>query len=153
MNPNWSESLESRIVLRETPSCEAVFEGFLKYFYTGKITFDFATVIPILSLADKYNVKDLLEIGLSYMRRNVSNACRRNQVVSWYQFASGAGHADVAALVAAHIRANFETVSENVDFSNCELDTLLFFADANDLVMPSEMTFFRYKQIRFPVDI
>ena len=33
---------------------------FLKYLYTGKIQVDYANVIPILQLADKYNVKDLL---------------------------------------------------------------------------------------------
>ena len=63
MNPSWSESRERRIVLGETPSCEAVFEDFLKYLYTGKIALDFATVIPVVSLADKYNVADLLKIG------------------------------------------------------------------------------------------
>lgn len=80
MNPNWSESQEKRIVLRETPSAEAVFEDFLKYLYTGKIQLDYATVIPIVGLADKYNVRDLLKIGLDYMARNVSTACKRNQV-------------------------------------------------------------------------
>ena len=67
MNPNWNESRENRIVLGETPSCEAVFEDFLKYLYTGKIALDFATVIPIVSLADKYNVTDLLRIGMIFL--------------------------------------------------------------------------------------
>lgn len=69
MNPSWNESHEKRIVLGETPSCEAVFEDFLKYFYTGKIALDFATVIPIVSLADKYNVTDLLIIGTTFIAR------------------------------------------------------------------------------------
>ena len=69
MNQNWNESREKRIVLGETPSCEAVFEDFLKYLYTGKIALDFATVIPIVSLADKYNVTDLLTIGTTFIAR------------------------------------------------------------------------------------
>ena len=44
---------------------------------------DYATVIPLVSLADKYNVKDLLKLGLDFMSRNVSTACKRNQIVSW----------------------------------------------------------------------
>ena len=36
---------------------------FLKYLYTGKIQVDYANVIPILQLADKYNVKDLLRLA------------------------------------------------------------------------------------------
>ena len=46
-----------------------MFEDFLKYLYTGRIHLDFATVVPIVSLADKYNVKDLLRLGLDYMER------------------------------------------------------------------------------------
>ena len=57
MNPSWTESQESRIVLQESPSCEAVFEEFLKFLYTGRIQFDFATVIPLVTLADKYHVE------------------------------------------------------------------------------------------------
>ena len=68
------------LVLGETPECAAVFEHFLKYLYTGKIHLNFATVVPIVSLADKYNVKDLLKLGLDYMERNVSLACKKNQV-------------------------------------------------------------------------
>ncbi len=80
MNPNWSESRESRVQLYETPSGEAVFEDFLRYMYTGKILLDFATVIPLVSLADKYDVRDLLRIGLDFMERNVSTACLKNRV-------------------------------------------------------------------------
>jgi len=80
----WSESNEKRITLGETPECAAVFEDFLKYLYTGKIHLNFATVVPIVSLADKYNVKDLLKLGLDYMERNVSLACKKNQVISIY---------------------------------------------------------------------
>ena len=76
----WSESNEKRVTLGETPSCAAVFEDFLKYLYTGKIHLNYCTVVPIVSLADKYNVKDLLKLGLDYMERNVSLACKKNQV-------------------------------------------------------------------------
>ena len=78
---NWSESNEKKVTLGETPSCAAVFEHFLKYLYTGRIHLNFATVVPIVCLADKYNVKDLLKLGLDYMERNVSIACKKNQVL------------------------------------------------------------------------
>ena len=72
---------------------------FLKYLYTGKIQVDYANVIPILQLADKYNVKDLLRwpsfivfiknltntifhrVGLDFMSRNVALAARKNQAI------------------------------------------------------------------------
>ena len=57
MNPQWCESQESRIVLQESPQCAAVFPEFLRYFYTGQIRISQLTIIGILTLADKYNVK------------------------------------------------------------------------------------------------
>lgn len=143
MNPNWTESQETRVILRETPSCEAVFEDFLKYLYTGKILLDYATVIPLVSLADKYNVKDLLRIGLDYMSRNVATACKRHQVVSWYQFASASGHMFVANLCRDFIKWNFESISNNVDFPSMQLECLLEFIKLNDLVIEDEMTLFQ----------
>jgi hypothetical protein len=57
MNPEWSESQESSVVLQETPVCAAIFGDFLRYFYTGQIRINHLRVMPILALADKYNVK------------------------------------------------------------------------------------------------
>lgn len=57
MNPRWSESHESRVVLQETPACASVFGEFLRYFYTGQIRINHLTIMPVLALADKYNVK------------------------------------------------------------------------------------------------
>ena len=120
MNKNWAEHEEKRIILKETPACQNVFEVgiffssnvtdvittdhfqvFLKYLYTGKIQVDYANVIPILQLADKYNVKDLLRwrlivhcvlvsklsmnrVGLDFMSRNVALAARKNQVMVFF---------------------------------------------------------------------
>lgn len=57
MNPQWCESQENRIVLQETPQCSGIFGEFLRYFYTGQIRISQSTIMGILTLADKYNVK------------------------------------------------------------------------------------------------
>lgn len=57
MNPQWSESHENRIELTESPECAQVFDSFLRFFYTGQITLHSHSLIGILMLADKYNVK------------------------------------------------------------------------------------------------
>lgn len=57
MNPQWCESQESRIVLQETPQCAAIFPEFLRYFYTGQIRINQSTIMGIIMLADKYDVK------------------------------------------------------------------------------------------------
>ena len=60
LNPQWNESKESSVVLQETPACAAIFENFLQYFYTGQIRINHLIVMPILALADKYNVKVMI---------------------------------------------------------------------------------------------
>lgn len=143
MSQNWSECQEKKIVLKETPACQNVFEVFLKYLYTGKIQVDYANVIPILQLADKYNVKDLLRVGLDFMSRNVALAARKNQVVSWYQFTTNCGYTALAAACLDFIKWNFTVVSDSIDWPHLELDSLLKILQSSDLVTQDEMTVFR----------
>ena len=139
MSNNWTESSEKKIVLKESPACEAVFEVFLKYLYTGKIQVDYANVIPILQLADKYNVKDLLRVGLDFMSRNVPLAGKKNQVASWYQFTTNCGYKDVSKLCLNFIKWNFDLVSESIDWPNLELDSLMSVLASSDLVTVQEV--------------
>jgi len=143
MSSNWTESGERKIVLKESPECEAVFEVFLKYLYTGKISLNYSNVIPILQLADKYNVRDLLKVGLDFMSRNVPLAARKNQVVSWYQFTTNCGYKDVAKLCLNFIKWNFDVVSESIDWPNLELDSLIQVLSSSDLVTLQEVQVFR----------
>jgi len=143
MSNKWTESSEKKIILKETPACQAVFEVFLKYLYTGKITVDYANVIPILQLADKYNVKDLLRVGLDFMSRNVPLAARKNQVVSWYQFTTNCGYKAVSILCLNFIKWNFSLVSSSIDWPNLEQDSLTSILASSDLVTKDEVTVYR----------
>lgn len=57
MNPEWSECRESVIELKEEPLCSEVFPQFLRYLYVGQIRISLQTVMPMLALADKYNIR------------------------------------------------------------------------------------------------
>lgn len=57
MNPEWNECRKSVIELKEEPCCSMVFPQFLKYLYVGQIRISLQTVMPMLALADKYNIK------------------------------------------------------------------------------------------------
>jgi len=57
MNPEWNECRESEIELKEDPLCSKVFPHFLKYLYVGQVKVSIQTVMPMLALADKYNIK------------------------------------------------------------------------------------------------
>lgn len=142
MNSKWSESQEKKIVLRESPACAAVFEVFLKYLYTGKIQVNYANVIPLLQLADKYNVRDLLKVGLDFMSRNISLAAKRNQLVSWYQFTTNCGYKKVAGLCMDFIKWNYELVCKSIDWVNLELESLVRLLSSSDIVVHGEMVIY-----------
>ena len=57
LKPEWTESCEREIVLHELEECVSLFGEFLEYFYTGNVSLSHSTVLPILALADKYNVQ------------------------------------------------------------------------------------------------
>jgi len=142
-SPFFNESGQPRVVLNEMPSCEAVFEEFLRYFYTGRIALDHATCIPLVSLADKYNVRNLLDVGLRYMARHIGSACRRGLLVSWYQFVANRGHVALAKQFGDFILANFGLMTTRRDFVEMEAATLASFLDCSDMVIKDEMTLFK----------
>ena len=57
LNKEWNEAQEMKVVLQETPQCCDYFDKFLAFFYKGKISLAINECLPILCLADKYNVK------------------------------------------------------------------------------------------------
>ncbi|KAJ8718807.1 hypothetical protein PYW07_016363 [Mythimna separata] len=140
MNREWSEWRESRIVLQETPTAASVFPHFLKYFYTGQIRISHHTVLPVLSLADKYNVKDLVSLCLSYMSQHIAQAAKRAQLISWMQYTMACGHNDVAKECQNFVKWNLEWVWSDSDLSELEGETLVQLLQQSDLVLHNEMS-------------
>ncbi|KAG8183449.1 hypothetical protein JTE90_005707 [Oedothorax gibbosus] len=142
MNPNWSESQETKISLQEDPACAMIFPDFLKYLYTGKLHINHFLVLPLVTLADKYNVKDLVHLCVDYMCRHVVSATRHNQLVLWLQYTLNCGHDLVYKACASFITWNFELVGEMEDFGTLETDVLISFLQKSDLVISDEVAVF-----------
>ncbi|GFS50390.1 hypothetical protein TNIN_184231 [Trichonephila inaurata madagascariensis] len=143
MNPNWSESQETQISLQEDPACVLVFPDFLKYLYTGKLHINHFLVLPLVTLADKYNVKDLVHLCVDYMCRHVVSATRHNQLVLWLQYTLNCNHSLVYKACASFIAWNFELVSDMEDFGTLETDVLISFLQKSDLVISDEVAVFQ----------
>ena len=109
-NPSWPESQHHRVVLKEEPQCMAVFELFLQFFYTGCIQLTHVNVLPVLMLADKYNVCDLRHICIEYMCNHVVSIIRQNHSISWFQYARLCGHTSLAHACLQFIKCNFHKV-------------------------------------------
>ncbi|XP_014209003.1 BTB/POZ domain-containing protein 17 [Copidosoma floridanum] len=143
MSPQWSESQESRITLQETPQCAVIFGEFLRYFYTGQIRISHSIVLPIISLADKYNVKDLISLCLNFMQTHIPLAAVQGTLISWLQYSINCGHYEITKGCHDFIKWNIELVSNSSDFANFEVDVLASLARQSSLVIPDEMTLYK----------
>ena len=76
------------------------------------------------------------------MKRNISTACKKNQVVSWFQLTLAAGHTQISDLCSKFIKANFELVAKTIDFPNMEIEVLVDLIKCNDLVVFDEFKLF-----------
>ncbi|KAL0881350.1 hypothetical protein ABMA27_001227 [Loxostege sticticalis] len=144
MNREWSEWRESRIVLQETPIAASVFPHFLKYFYTGQIRISHQTVLPVLSLADKYNVKDLVTLCLNYMSQHIAQAAKRGQLIAWMQYTMACGHNDVAKACQNFVKWNLEWVWSDAELGELDGETLVQLLQQSDLVLHNEMSLYHF---------
>lgn len=143
MSPQWSESQESRVTLQETPQCAPIFSEFLRYFYTGQIRISYTVVLPILSLADKYNVKDLISLCLDYMENHIALAAIHGTLVSWLQYTTNCGHHYISQACQNFVKWNLELVAKTPDFGNFDLDILVSLLHQSNIVIKDEMTLYK----------
>uniref|UniRef100_A0A1B6D5W6 BTB domain-containing protein n=2 Tax=Clastoptera arizonana TaxID=38151 RepID=A0A1B6D5W6_9HEMI len=139
MDSRWSESREKRVVLQETLACSAVFGEFLKYFYTGRIKINLQTIMPILALADKYNVKELTPLCVQYMCDHIAHAAMNNELISWFHYTLALGHYQVAKGCQNFIKWNLELISKTSDFGSLHHELLGKLLQQNDVVVQNEM--------------
>lgn len=144
MNPEWNECRESVIELKEDPMCSMVFPQFLKYLYVGQIKVSIQTVMPMLELADKYNIKDLVELCVDYMMKHVAKAATQGFMVSWFQYtiSLGSSHKELTQALQKFLKWNLDIVSESNDFNELCGMILVTLLQQNDLVVQSEFTLF-----------
>ncbi|CAG0892696.1 unnamed protein product [Darwinula stevensoni] len=142
MDPRWTESHQSSIILEEDPACAAVFPEFLYYLYSGQVVLQQNSALPLLALADKYNVRDLREVCLTYMTNHIVAAASHGQLVSWIQYASWSAHPSFSEVCRNFIKWNFLLISEADDFGSMDKDMLESFLKDDELIIRNELTLY-----------
>ncbi len=87
-NGKWKESNENRATLDETEQCQKVFDIFLDYAYgcrNGFLPMTISDVVPLLTLADKYEVNGLKGLCSKFMQTLVEGNIK--QAITWMQTA------------------------------------------------------------------
>ncbi|XP_074656833.1 kelch-like protein 24a [Tubulanus polymorphus] len=70
VHSDWCK--QSVMELQENEDCSRVFDKFLKYFYSGKILINKDYVFPLFLLADKYNVKGLVDECVLHIEKGLA---------------------------------------------------------------------------------
>uniref|UniRef100_U5EUX5 Putative transport and golgi organization n=1 Tax=Corethrella appendiculata TaxID=1370023 RepID=U5EUX5_9DIPT len=146
MNPEWNECREKVIELKEDPLCSLVFPQFLKYLYVGQIRISLQTVMPMLALADKYNIGDLVQLCVDYMLKHIAKAATQGFLVSWLQYtiSFSPNHKEVTEALQKFLKWNLDIVAETNDFCDLDVNYLIVLLQQNDLVLQSEFSLFEY---------
>lgn len=145
MNPVWNECRESVIELKEDPCCSLVFPQFLKYLYDGRVRISIQTAMPMLALAHKYNVKDLVQLCVDYMLKHIAKAATQGYLISWLQYTIlfSPYHQEITEACQRFLKWNLDIVSETQDFLDLDINILVILLQQNDLVLKSEFELFR----------
>lgn len=147
MNPEWNEWSETMIELKEDPVCYPVFPSFLEYLYKGQIKISLDTCMPILSLADKYNIKDLVQLCSDYMNKHFAVAAKHGCFVGWLSYGwLQPFHRNLAEELLKFLKWNLKIVAETSEFLDLDINILLMLLQQNDLVIDSEYNLFKIIQ-------
>ena len=146
MNGQWKESDQQIIKLKEKPECEAVFEQFLKFLYSGKVSPTDRNLCGIHMLADKYDVPVLKAEAETAMKAFLSgtdgNALQSSIVWLRYieQFVP-----EILPMCYEAIRTNFEELCYNDELIN-KLNSrdIMAILTSSDIVVSNEMSIFEF---------
>ncbi|XP_013382450.1 BTB/POZ domain-containing protein 17-like [Lingula anatina] len=106
----WSEANSKCVELVEEGPCIEYFARFLKFLYGCQIILSKDSCLPVLVLADKYNVADLKNVCVSFACSSIIPKLQLKQVFhTWFQYATKCDHKQ---LVSACILALSEEMSE-----------------------------------------
>jgi len=147
MNPEWNEWSSSVIELKEDPVCYPVFPSFLEYLYKGQIKISLDTCMPILSLADKYNIKDLVQLCIDYMSKHIAIAAKHGCFISWLTYMwVQPFHRELAEQLQQFLKWNLIILADSKDFLDLDVNVLIMLLQQNDLVIESEFSLFKHVQ-------
>jgi BTB/POZ domain-containing protein 17 len=143
LNNAWQECKESVIHLVEEEKCCRVFPQFLKYLYTGQVRISIETAMPLLSLADKYNIKDLIALCVTFMTKSIALAGQSGFLINWLQYTLSFNyHQQLTNELKNFLRLNIEIVGYSRDFVDIDPNNLVVLLQQNDLVIKNEAALF-----------
>nr|XP_002126576.1 uncharacterized protein LOC100187381 [Ciona intestinalis] len=138
----WDNNKVNEIELNENEQCIPVFPRFLHFLYHGTVYVNTTTALPLLMLADKYNVQPLKQSCERYVHTQVHEG---NVIgaIRWLPYLQLCGHRDLENSCIEVIVMEMEFVLKFDDFLLLNLDFLVLLLGRNDIVVSSEYSLYK----------
>ncbi|CAG5118362.1 unnamed protein product [Candidula unifasciata] len=111
----WEESRQQEIRLVEEEACQMVYYDFLRYFYSASIDMSTDKALPLLLLADKYNVQPLRNVCVDYMMKHIEESPDKNKTLTWYHYSKLTGPERLGDACKNFIVSNFNVILDAPD--------------------------------------
>lgn len=140
---DWTDSGKKELELVEEQMCVSVFPRFLKYLYSCNIALNLENSLPVLVLADKYNIMDLQTVCINFACSYIIPKLQLKDVFYvWFQYATKCYHPQ---LVHSCIKAMAEKMDEIIgsiewerEWIGLDKDQLIEFLNCSDLKVKDE---------------
>ena len=133
----WKESNSTEVRLEDTDECKAVFDIFLSFFYGTVLKFSKENVLPILTLADKYDAKELKRLCEVYMIGFIAE-CDLEHAMEWLPLGERFNMDNLKAACQEIIAFNFEEASRLPLWKDFTMDQVALILDTQNLVAVDE---------------
>uniref|UniRef100_A0A914XG77 BTB domain-containing protein n=1 Tax=Plectus sambesii TaxID=2011161 RepID=A0A914XG77_9BILA len=140
LSTKWNGD-KKEIELVEEPQCNKVFASFLRFLYCNHVSLHAENTLPILMLADKYNVTSLRKVCLEYaMNHIVPLLSLKDLFHIWFQYTTKCFHQALTAACIATLAQHFSDIISSEEWEkewlSVDRDQMTEFLKCNELVLP-----------------
>lgn len=123
--------------------CVRVFSSFLRFLYTCHVQLNTENTLPILVLADKYNVEDLRRVCVNFACSNIIPKLQLKDVFHvWFQYATKCYHQELISACVMALSEKMDDITYSSEWEqewiSLEKDQLMEFLKSSDLTIKDE---------------
>lgn len=138
-----AEDRKREITLVEESVCSRVFPRFLRFLYGCHVKLNMDTTLPVLILADKYNVTDLRSVCIDFARSFIIPKLQLKDVFHvWFQYATKCFHDGLVTSCVSALAIKMDEMMSSAEWEdewvNLDRDQLVEFLGSSSLRVKDE---------------
>ncbi|VDM97047.1 unnamed protein product [Thelazia callipaeda] len=142
LSEKWNGD-KKELELIEEPACQQAFDAFLRFLYCNHIFLQAENALPLLILADKYNVTSLRNACIDYaINKILPDLSMKDLFHVWFSYATKTYHERLMRACIKVLAWHFEDMIMSEEWEkewlSMDQDQLIELLKSNDLVLPNE---------------